>query len=451
MGEILKENKMGNAPMLKLIIGMSLPSMFSMIIQALYNVVDSMFVALIDQQALTAVSIAFPLQVLLVAVAVGTGIGVNSLVSRRLGEGKTDDANSAASHGIILEFVSWLVFVLLGVFVTVPFFNAYTDNQTIINYGIQYTSTVLIFSLGAFIEIGIEKSLQATGNMVFPMLFQLSGAVINIILDPLLIFGIGPFPQMGVLGAAVATVVGQFGSMIFAIIVLFKKEHVIKVSFKNFKLNFEIIKNIYAVAFPSIIMQSITSILVVCLNSILIAFSEVAVNVLGIYFKLQSFVFMPVFGLTQGVMPIMGYNYGAKNKKRLLSAFKYSVIIAIIIMSLGTLLFWIYPEWLLYLFSATDEVLKIGTPALRIISLHFVIAAVGIMVSTLFQAVGKGVRSLVMSVMRQLVLILPIAYVLSFVGLEYIWYAFFFAEIGSLTCGIIFYINLLKNDFKKLG
>lgn len=451
MSEAIKENKMGYAPMFKLIITMSLPSMFSMIIQALYNVVDSVFVAQINQKALTAVSIALPLQMLIVAVGVGTGIGVNSLMSRKLGEGKNEEASSAAMHGILLGILSWLLFLVIGIFATRPFFSAYTSDPVIFEYGVQYTSVCLIMSFGAFVEIIIEKSLQATGDMIFPMLFQLSGAVTNLILDPLLIFGIGPFPRLEVMGAAIATVTGQILSMIFALVVLFVKEHKIKISFKKFRLSFSVIKNIYAVGFPSILMQSISSVLVVGLNSILIGFSSAAVNVFGIYFKLQSFIFMPVFGLTHGIMPIMGYNYGARNKERLLSALKYGIAIAAVIMVFGTLLLMIFPEFLLMLFSASQEMLDIGVVALRIISLHFVFAAAGIMISSFFQAIGRGVYSLTMSVMRQLVVILPVAYLMSFIGLDYIWTSFVIAELVSLSVGILFYVRLYKKEIKYLG
>ena len=450
LSNAITENKMGYAPMLKLIISMSLPSMFSMIIQALYNVVDSIFVAQFDQRALTAVSIALPLQMLLVAVAVGSSIGMNSLMSRKLGEGKTSEASCAAVHGILLSVLSSLVFLVIGIFATRPFFTAYTSDPVIIEYGVQYTSICLIFCFGAFVEITIEKALQATGDMIFPMLIQLSGAVVNIIFDPLLIFGIGPFPQMGAAGAAVATVSGQIVAMLIAITVLIVRKNKIKVTFKGFRPSLSMIKSIYAVGFPSIIMQSISSVLIVALNSILIGFSSDAVNVFGIYFKLQNFIFMPVFGLTHGVMPIMGFNYGARKKSRLLSALKYGIMIAAIIMALGTLLLWLCPQWLLLMFNATQNMLDIGVIALRIISLHFVFAAAGIMLSTFFQALGKGVKSLIMSVMRQIVVILPVAYAMSFVGLEYIWYSFLIAELVSLSLGIFFFIRMYKTELKAL-
>ena len=327
----------------------------------------------------------------------------------------------------------------------------YTTNENIIEYGTQYLTVVLCFSLFTIIEVTIEKTLQATGNMIFPMLFQLTGAVINIIFDPLLIFGIGPFPELGVTGAAVATVFGQFCSMIFALLIIFLKSHLIKITFRKFKFSMKTVKNIYAVGFPSIIMLSIGSIMIVGLKGILDA-SEASVTVLGVYYKLQSFVFMPCFGLNQGVMPIIGYNYGARNRKRVYSALKRGIIIGVIIMTLGTLAMWIIPEQLISMFGGTEELMKIGVPAFRIISLCFIPAAAGIIFTTLFQAVGKGMRSLIMSFARQLVLILPIAFIFSRIwGIGAVWYAFPIAEIFSLTIAICFFINLVKGDFKKLG
>lgn len=447
----VKENKMGTMPMTKLILTMSLPAIFSMTIMAMYNVVDSIFIGQYSQEGLNATSLAYPLQMLLIAVAVGTGVGINSLVSRRLGEKNFEEANEVATHGMLLSLFSYVIFLILGLVISRPFMMLYTTNENIIEYGTQYLTVVLCFSLFAIIEVTIEKTLQATGDMIFPMLFQLTGAVINIIFDPLLIFGVGPFPELGVMGAAIATVFGQFCSMIFALLIIFLKSHMIKITFKNFKFSMQTIKNIYAVGFPSIIMQSIGSIMIVGLNGIL-ASSEASVTVLGVYYKLQSFVFMPCFGLNQGVMPIIGYNYGARNRKRVYSALKRGIIIGVIIMTLGTIAMWAIPEQLISMFGGTDELMKIGVPAFRIISLCFIPAAAGIIFTTLFQAVGKGIRSLIMSFARQLVLILPIAFIFSKIwGLGTVWYAFPIAEIFSLAIAIGFFINLVKGDFKKLG
>lgn len=455
---ISRDNKMGTMPMTKLIFTMSLPAIFSMTVQALYNIVDSIFIGWLnpDGYGLNAISLAYPLQMLLIAVSVGTGVGVNSLVSRKLGEKNFKQANSAATHGLVLCFFNYLIFLILGIFVVKPFMNAYSDNEIIVKYGIDYLSIVLCFSIFVIIQVMIEKTLQSTGNMIFPMLFQLTGAIVNIIFDPLLIFGVGIFPRLEVLGAAIATVFGQFCAMVFAIIVLFCKKHEVKISFKNFKFDFCILKNIYAVGFPAIIMQSISSVMIIGMNAIFTAansaVSEISVTVLGIYYKLQSFVFMPCFGLNQGLMPIIGYNYGAKNKKRMYSALKRGIIIAVVIMTIGTLMMWIIPDKLISLFGGTQKLIDVGVPALRTISLCFIPAAGGIMLTTLFQAVGQGIRSLIMSFCRQLVLILPIAFILSRIfGITAVWYAFPIAEIGALILAIAFFINLTKTDFKKLG
>ncbi len=445
------ENKMGTMPVLKLIISMSVPAMFSMLIQSLYNVVDSIFVAQIGEEALTAVSLAFPIQMLLVAVGVGTGVGINSLVSRRLGEKQQEEANHAATHGMILAVVSWILFALVGIFFTKPFFRNFTENPAVSQMGILYTKIVTICSFGVFLEINIEKTLQATGNMIYPMIFQLIGAVTNIILDPIMIFGLLGFPAMGVGGAALATVIGQIFAMLFSIYIAFAKSHQVHISLKHFKLRMKTVKDIYAVGFPAIIMQAIGSVLIVGLNKILIGFSEAAVAVLGVYYKLQSFIFMPVFGLTQGVMPIMGYNYGARNKKRLMQALKYGCIIAACIMFVGTLLFLLFPKTLLMMFNASPAMLDAGIPALRIICTCFVPAAFGILFSTLFQAVGMGAKSLMISLLRQLVVILPCAYLFSRIGLNYTWLAFPTAEIVSFFASLIIFYFLYEKHLKNLG
>ncbi len=449
MGEI-RENKMGNTPMLKLIVSMSLPAMFSMLVQSLYNIVDSAFVAQLGEGALTAVSLAFPIQMLIISVAVGTGIGINSLVSRRLGEKNQAEANSAATHGILLGLFSGIIVAILGLLFTRFFFECFTNDKTMIDMGYSYIIIITTLSFGSFVQINIEKTLQATGNMIYPMIFQLVGAITNIILDPIMIFGLFGFPKLGVSGAAIATVIGQIFAMLLSLYVVFKKSHDVHITFKGFKLNFKTIKNIYAVGFPSMVMQSIGSVLIVGLNSILITFSDAAVSVLGIYYKLQSFIFMPVFGLTQGVMPIMGYNYGAKNKHRLLSALKIGSVIAILIMLIGTILFMSIPDKLLMIFNASEQMLEIGVKALRTISLCFVPAAIGIMFSTLFQAIGQGHKSLYISILRQLVIILPAAYLLSKIGLYYVWYSFPIAEVFSLMVSVIFLSMIYKKTIKNL-
>lgn len=460
--EQIKENKMGTAPMFKLIMSMSLPAMFSMLVQAMYNIVDSIFVAQYSDKAMTAVSLAFPIQMLIIAVGVGTGIGINSLVSRRLGEKKQEEANKAASHGIALGIVSGLIFVaFLGVlalaFVLLKKYSPETlykilsDDWEIINMTATYLSIVLGISMPAFIQINIEKTLQATGNMLFPMLFQLSGAITNIILDPIMIFGLLGFPKLGVAGAAVATVTGQTLAMIFSLIVVFKnKNHKVEIKLQGFKFDKNIVKDIYRVGVPSMIMQSIGSVLNFCLNLTLIKFSNDAVFVLGAYYKLQSFVFMPVFGLTHGLMPIMGFNYGAKNKERLKSALKFGILIAVTIMSAGLLVFELIPHLLLRIFDPTPHILEIGTIAFRLVALCFIPAAVGIISATLFQALGMGTKSLWISILRQLVLILPLAYFFSQFGLNYVWCAFPLAEAIALIIACIFMMNVYKKYIKTM-
>lgn len=446
----ISADKMGNTPMLRLILSMSLPTMFSMIIQAMYNIVDSVFVSSLGQDALTALSLAYPLQLMTISVAVGTGVGINSFISRRLGEKNQELANNGAANGIFISIISWLVFLLVGIFLTVPFFKLFNPTPGVMKYGVDYTSIILIFSVGVMVEIAIEKVLQATGNMIFPMIFQLIGAVTNIVLDPLFIFGIGPFPRMEVAGAAIATVIGQILAMLFAIYIFFFKKHAVQVHVRNFKPSLKIIKNIYAVGFPSIIMQSISSVLVVGLNAILMGFSEAAVSVHGIYYKMQSFVFMPVFGLNQGLMPIMGYNFGAKNKDRLHSAIRYGCIIAAFIMLCGTIIFWVFPAQILSLFNANDDILNMGIKAMRFISLSFLPAAIDIIFSTTFQAVGKGFSSMILSLLRQLVFILPAALILSNFGVNAVWFAYPIAEVGALIVAIFLYTRINKKVFSKL-
>ena len=424
-------NKMADTPVFKLLVSMSLPAMLSMLIQALYNIVDSLFVAQIGEGALAAVSLAFPIQILVIAVAVGTGIGLNSLIARSLGEKNSEKASLVADHGIVLAVASWIVFALFGLFGTKHFFAMFTDDQAVLNMGTAYLSIVTIFSFGAFIQINIEKIFQGTGNMVYPMIMQIVGAVTNIILDPILIFGWFGLPKMGVKGAAIATVIGQIVAMVVSIYLITKRSQGIRISLKHFKINWKIVKEIYIVGIPSIIMQSIMSFLVIILNNILIGFSQTAVAVLGIYFKVQSFVFMPVFGLNQGALPILGYSYGAKNKERLMSCFKKTGLIAFCIMVVGTLLFNIIPGQIIRMFNGTEEMMTIGVSALRIISWSFILASVSITISTLFQAIGDGVQSLILAVIRQIVVLLPLALILSrSLGVVGVWLALPLAEIG---------------------
>ena len=447
----IKENKMGTAPIGKLLLSMSLPTIFSMLINSLYNVVDGIFVAKIGEKALTAVSLALPLQFLIISFSVGTGIGVNSLISRKLGEKDYDGVDSAAVHGFFLAIVNYIIFFLLGVFFTKPFFRMFTSDAEVFKYGVDYTSIVLLFSFGVIMSISCEKTIQGTGNMNYPMLFQLIGAIVNLILDPILIFGMFGLPAMGVKGAAIATVAGQIISMLYALFVITTKDFGFHLNLKGFKFKKETVKLIYQVGFPSIVMQSISSFLTIALNSILIAFSDTAVSVYGIYSKLQSFVFMPIFGLNQGLMPLFGYNFGAKNKKRLMDTLKIGLGIASGIMIVGTIGFWLFTDKLLLMFSATEEMLTVGIPALRIISSCFVLAGVGIVSSTLFQALGDGNMSLLVSLVRQLILILPLAYIgAKLFGVTAVWYAFPVSEGVAMILSLILVARVYNKKIKYM-
>lgn len=453
MEETVKnQNRMGTAPMLPLIFSMALPAMFSMLVQALYNIVDSYFVSQVSEKGLAAVSLAFPIQNLLIAFAVGTAVGVTSLISRRLGQGRQKEADSAAAHGIILGFLTSLLFALYGAFFTTPYFQMFESDPEIVQMGDQYISICCIFSFGIFVEVELEKILQATGNMIWPMVFQLVGAVTNIILDPILIFGMFGLPAMGVTGAAVATVTGQIVAMIVSILVVALREHEVHISFRSFRPDWKTVKAIYVVGLPAIVMQSIGTVMTMALNGILSSFSTAAYTVFGLYFKLQSFVFMPVFGLTQGLMPIMGYNYGARNKKRLTSSIKQGCVIALVIMTLGMLLFLIFPDKLLGIFNASQELLDIGIPALRIICSCFIFAALGIVGSTLFQSVGRGVYSLIVSLMRQLAVLVPAAWILAKLtgNVNAVWWAFPIAEVFSLLVTVFLFLRLYRTELKHL-
>lgn len=447
-----RPNRMGTAKMLPLILSMALPAMFSMMVQALYNIVDSYFVSQVSEKALAAVSLAFPIQNLQIAFAVGTAVGVTSLIARRLGQGRHREAVSAAAHGILLGLCTSLLFAVYGAFFTTPFFRAFESDPEIVHMGDQYISICCIFSFGSFVVVMVEKILQATGNMFWPMVFQLVGAVTNILLDPVFIFGWFGLPALGVTGAAVATVGGQIISMIISLIVLVARPHAIRISFKGFRPEWDTIKSIYAVGLPAIVMQAIGTVMNMAMNAILSGFSTAAYTVFGLYFKLQSFVFMPVFGLTQGLLPIMGFNYGAKNKKRLLSALKNGCMIALVIMTAGMLVFLLLPERLLGIFNASPELLAIGVPALRVICSCFIFAALGIVSSTLFQAVGKGTYSLVVSLMRQLVILVPAAWLLAAATRQVnaVWWAFPIAETVSLMASAVFFLRLYKLKIRGL-
>lgn len=445
-----EQNKMAVAPVPKLIMTMALPSMFSMLVQALYNIVDSIFVAQLGESALTAVTLAFPIQMLLISVAVGTGVGLNSLISRRLGEGNREAADRAANHGIVLSVCSYLVFLLFGLFFPKMFIGAFAENATTAAWGSDYLSVVCVFSFGLFIQVAIEKILQATGNMIWPMIFMLTGAITNIILDPIMIFGLLGCPAMGVKGAAAATVIGQILACIVAVVALFTKCKFVRVNLRGFRFHSRTLKDIYTVGLPSIVMQSIGSVMQMGLNAILISFSEAAVSVLGAYFKLQSFAFMPVFGLTHGVMPVVGFNYGAGNSGRIRQAIKTGCVGAFLIMAAATAIFMAGSPLLLSLFNPSAMMLEIGIPALRIMALCFMAAAIGIMLSTFYQGIGLGINSLAISLMRQLVVILPLAWVFSKIALSLVWWSFPIAEGVALVMNVIIFRRVWRRHILPL-
>lgn len=446
----VQENKMGVKPIPTLVLSMSFPIMLSMLVQALYNIVDSMFVSHYSQQALTAVTLAFPMQNLLIAVSVGTSVGVNSLLSRKLGAKDISAARKAAGNGLTLSVISWGFFALLGLFFSKTFVEFFSNDPELIAMGNQYISICLIFSLGLFIDITCERILQGTGDTFHPMIIQSTGAIVNIILDPILIFGLFGMPRMGVMGAAIATVFAQHVSAAIAIYYVRRnKEIVLKKA--SFRLEKQTVKDIYAVGIPTIIMQAIGTILITSLNKILIGFSTSAVAVFGIYFRLQSFIFMPVFGLNTGMIPVIGYNYGARKPKRITATIKVGLIVAVTIMGIGTALFILFPHILLSWFNATPEMVEIGIVAMQRISLGFTLAGVSIVLIALFQGMGYGYLSMINSVTRQLVFLLPAAYLLGrFVGLDALWYSFFIAEIASFSLTLYFFWKIYKTKIKTM-
>lgn len=447
------ENKMGTMPIGKLLFNMSLPMMISMLVQALYNIVDSIFVAKLSENALTAVSLAFPLQTLLIAVGTGTGVGMNALLSKSLGEKNFKKANATASNAAVLYFFSYLVFFILGFTIVRPFYASQIGNadQEIMELGIEYLSTVMIFSFGLLAQVFFERLLTSTGRTIFSMTSQLTGAITNIILDPILIFGLLGAPKMGVTGAAVATVIGQCVAALVAGFSNHRYNHDVKLKFHGFRLDFHIIGTIYAVGIPTIIMQSIGSVMTYCMNRILIEFSSTATAVFGVYFKLQSFFFMPVFGLNNGITPIIAYNYGAGQRKRMLKTIKLSMLVAFCLTFIGFLCFEGIPQILLSLFNASDDMLAIGIPALRIIGIHYLIAWFCIVSGTVFQALGKAFFSMIVSIMRQLFVLIPAAYILAKLGgLHVVWWSFPIAEVISLMVSSFFLVRINRTIISRV-
>lgn len=439
-------------PVNKLLISMSLPIMISMLVQALYNIVDSIFVSRIDENALTAVSLAFPLQSLMIAIGAGMGVGVNALLSRSLGEKEYDRADKTAVNGVFLSVLSYIAFLIIGLFAAVPYYRSQTDDLQIIEYGRQYLTVICCFSGGMYMQFIFERLLQSTGKTFYTMITQGTGAIINIILDPIFIFGYLGVPRMGVAGAAVATVIGQSIAGIMAMIINEKKNTDIKLRFKGFRPNGQIIGQIYIVGIPSIIMQAIGSVMTYGMNKILITFTSTAVAVFGVYFKLQSFIFMPVFGLNNGMVPIIAYNYGAGKRERLIKTLKLSIVYAEGLMVIGFLVFQFFPAPLFALFDASEIMISIGVPALRIISVSFLFAGFCIICGSMFQALGNGVYSMIVSIARQLLVLLPAAYLLAMAGnVNYVWWAFPIAEVMSLGLTIFFLTRINKKIIRNIG
>ncbi len=450
----MKENKMGVIPVGKLLLTMSLPMMASMLVQALYNIVDSVFVSRVSENALTAVSLAFPIQTLIIAFANGVGVGMNALLSRALGEKRPDEANRVARHGMLLMAACYLIFLVFGLFLTRPFMTTQVTADTdpeILEYGVQYLSIACVFSFGIFGQILSERLFQSTGKTVYSMVTQATGAVINIILDPIMIFGLLGFPRMEAAGAAVATVIGQITAAVLGIVLNALKNTEIRLEVKKvFQVNWNVIKRMLIIGVPTTVMQAIGSLMSYVMNRILMAFSSTAAAVFGAYFKVQSFVCMPVFGLNAGMVPIIAYNYGARSRVRIDKCVKLSILFGELITVLGFVVFQLFPDKLLGFFDASEYMLEIGVPALRIISIHFILCGASIVIGSVFQALGNGVYSAIVSFLRQVVVLLPVAYVFSKISLSAVWWCFPIAETVSLAVSLILLRRIYKNVVNTL-
>lgn len=444
----LDSNKMGEMPVKKLLLDMGIPMMISMLVQALYNIVDGIFVAQISENALTAVSMAFPMQNLIIAFSVGNGVGINALLSRALGSGDPQRARNVARNGLFLQGISYLIFLLIGIFAVEPFMRSQTSDPELIRMGITYLRIVLCLSFSVFAEISFERFLQSTGRTKYSMYTQLSGAVFNIVFDPILIFGLLGFPAMGIAGAAVATVGGQAFGAVMGFILNKRKNPEINISMNGFRPSGEMIGEMCRVSVPSIAMPAVFSLTVFLMDLILRNFSSTAVAVLGVYFKLQSFVFMPVFGLNNALVPVIAFNYGANKPLRIHEALKYGLIYACSFLLLGFIVMQTMPQLLLGFFNASDNMLAIGVPALRLISLNFLLAGISIIFTGGCQAFGYATYSLIIAVTRQIAALLPIAWLLSLSGnLNLVWYSYPISEIISVAVAT----PLLGRAIKKTG
>lgn len=443
----MKENKMGTMEVRRLILTMSLPIMISMLVQALYNIVDSMFVARVSEAALAAVSLCYPIQMIMVAVACGTGVGINALLSRYLGEKKREKASQVAMHGLFCAICNWLVFAVIGLFFSEAFLRLFSDDVQIIMMGISYMQICTICSFGVFVQITYERIMQSTGNTIYNMVIQGVGALINIILDPIFIFGLGPVPALGTAGAAIATVIGQIVAMFLGIIITQKKIREIQLSVRGFHLDGMLMKAMYRIAIPAILMQSIMSFMTVMMNMILAPFSEMAVSVFSIYYKLQQFVFMAVLGMNNALIPILSYNYGAHQMERIREGIRFALWMSCVIMAIGTVVFQLFPTQLLYLFDAKETLLSIGIPALRTISVSFVFAGISMVLCSVFQALGSPNHSLLVTLLRQMVILLPLAYGFSSAfGLDMCWWSF---PITEVLCALLS-LYLLRSVQKRV-
>lgn len=447
----MKENKMGTMEVRRLILTMSLPIMISMLVQALYNIVDSMFVARVSEAALAAVSLCYPIQMIMVAVACGTGIGINALLSRYLGEKKREKASQVAMHGLFCAICNWLVFAVIGLFFSEAFLRLFSDDVQIIMMGISYMQICTICSFGVFVQITYERIMQSTGNTIYNMVIQGVGALINIILDPIFIFGLGPVPALGTAGAAIATVIGQIVAMFLGIIITQKKVREVQLSVRGFHLDGMLMKAMYRIAIPAILMQSIMSFMTVMMNMILAPFSEMAVSVFSIYYKLQQFVFMAVLGMNNALIPILSYNYGAHQMERIREGIRFALWMSCVIMAIGTVVFQLFPTQLLYLFDAKETLLSIGIPALRTISVSFVFAGISMVLCSVFQALGSPNHSLLVTLLRQMVILLPLAYGFSSAfGLDMCWWSFPITEVLCALLSLYLLRSVQKRVFLQL-
>lgn len=443
------ENKMGIMNINRLVITMALPMMISMLVQALYNIVDSIFVAQYSQNGLTAVSLCFPVQSIMISISAGTGVGINSLLSRRLGEGNKDAANQAATNGIFLGILSSIVVSIIGFAISGKFFTFFTDTPETIEMGRQYMMICTVLSLGIFMQVVAEKLLQSTGKTHLSMISQLAGAIVNIILDPIMIFGYLGCPRLGIAGAALATVIGQWFAMALAFFMNHRLNHEVNISFRKFRPDKRVIADIYRVGVPAIIMQSITSIMTVGMNKILA--DDIAISIFGIYFKINSFVFMPIFGMTNALIPIFAFNYGAKKRQRIRDALRLGMIISISLMAIGSALILIFPEFFLGLFDADSSMYELGLPAMRIFPLGFCFAGYCIVIISLLQAINAASYSVIISVSRQLLVILPSAYILKkLFGYPAVWFSIPLAEAVATVMCVILYYSVCKKKINSL-